>query len=59
MKRSQRDEMREKQRLKKEGIQPGAGDSDAEQGGGDVGEDGDEEEDLFGPDEGEAGMDLG
>ncbi|TEB26621.1 hypothetical protein FA13DRAFT_1025804 [Coprinellus micaceus] len=58
MKRSQRDEMREKQRLKKEGIQPGAGDSDAEQGGDDGGEEG-EDEDLFGPEEGEAGMDLG
>lgn len=50
--------MREKQRLKKEGIQPGAGDSDAEQGGDDGGEEG-EDEDLFEPEEGEAGMDLG
>lgn len=58
MKRSQRDEMREKQRMKKEGIQPGVGDSDAEQGGGDDGEDGDND-DLFGPDEGDAAMEVG
>ncbi|KAJ3544086.1 hypothetical protein NMY22_g2915 [Coprinellus aureogranulatus] len=58
MKRSQRDEMREKQRLKKEGIQPDAGDSEGDHGGGD-GEDADEDEGLFGPDEGDVGMDIG
>lgn len=49
--------MREKQRMKKEGIQSTGGDSDAEPGGGEDGEDG-EDDDLFGPDEDGAAMDV-
>jgi len=52
----QRDELKEKQRMKKEGIEPTGGDSDGEQGAGD--DDGDEghDDDLFGD---EGGMDIG
>lgn len=54
MKLAQRDEMKEQQRLKKEGVVPGddmhEGDADADGGGGD--------DDLFGEDEGSERMDV-
>jgi len=54
MKLAQRDEMKEKQRLQKEGIEPGAErDSDSEDGGGNAGGDSMEEDDpLFGAEPG-------
>ncbi|KAF5315657.1 hypothetical protein D9611_004913 [Ephemerocybe angulata] len=55
MKRAQKDEMREKQRMKKEGIQATGGESDGDQVGGDGGEE-DGDDDLFGPDEGDMDM---
>lgn len=59
MKRSQRDEMREKLLLKRQGIQDAGGDSDADQGGGSDGRDEGDDDDLFGPDDGDARMDIG
>ena len=55
MKLAQRDEIKEKQRMRKEGIVPEEGDTD---GVNEVdGEDGDDEDDLFG-DEPETAMDV-
>ncbi|RXW17336.1 hypothetical protein EST38_g8520 [Candolleomyces aberdarensis] len=57
MKKAQRDEMREKQRLKKEGIEAVGGDSDGDQLGADG--DGADDDDLFGPDDGDMSMEIG
>jgi transcription initiation factor TFIID subunit 7 len=57
LKKAQRDEIREKQRLKKEGIEAVGGDSDGDQLGADG--DGPEEDDLFGPDDGDLSMEIG
>jgi len=56
MKLAQRDEMKEQQRLKKEGVVPGdeMNEGDADAAGGDV----DDDDDLFGEDEGSEGMDV-
>ena len=56
LKKAQRDEIREKQRLKKEGIEAAGGDSDGDQLGADG--EGPEEDDLFGPDDGDMSMEI-